>query len=395
MNVKFSTKFVAASAAAVMALSLAGCSGGSMDDSSSSSAKASGDSITIGTVTTNSGTAAAYGEAEVKGFELAVSEINAKGGINGKKVKLESMDDKGDATEASNAYNKLAGDNNVLAVAGPTISATTAAVAPLADQSKLVTIAPAATSDSIETGNYLFRTCFKDSYQGEVAARFAAENLKVKKVAVLYGTGDPYSSGVGEAFAKAAEKLGLEVVDKESSSSADDTEYSAQLQKIQASGAELLYAPYYYSVAGPYIIPQARSVGFEGYVMGPDGYDGLKLTGDKSQYNKTYYTTHYSAEDNTNTKVQDFIKSYKSKNNAEPNTFAALGYDTIYMIKQAIEKAGENATREDVRNAVAGMTFDGVTGKFTMDKSGSPTKSVTVLEMKDGKPVYNTTVQPK
>ena len=395
MNVKFSTKFVAASAAAVMALSLAGCSGGSMDDSSSSSAKASGDSITIGTVTTNSGTAAAYGEAEVKGFELAVSEINAKGGINGKKVKLESMDDKGDATEASNAYNKLAGDNTVLAVAGPTISATTAAVAPLADQSKLVTIAPAATSDSIETGNYLFRTCFKDSYQGEVAARFAAENLKVKKVAVLYGTGDPYSSGVGEAFAKAAEKLGLEVVDKESSSSADDTEYSAQLQKIQASGAELLYAPYYYSVAGPYIIPQARSVGFEGYVMGPDGYDGLKLTGDKSQYNKTYYTTHYSADDNTNTKVQDFIKSYKSKNNAEPNTFAALGYDTIYMIKQAIEKAGENATREDVRNAVAGMTFDGVTGKFTMDKSGSPTKSVTVLEMKDGKPVYNTTVQPK
>ena len=395
MNVKFSTKFVAASAAAVMALSLAGCSGGSMDDSSSSSAKASGDSITIGTVTTNSGTAAAYGEAEVKGFELAVSEINAKGGINGKKVKLESMDDKGDATEASNAYNKLAGDNNVLAVAGPTISATTAAVAPLADQSKLVTIAPAATSDSIETGNYLFRTCFKDSYQGEVAARFAAENLKVKKVAVLYGTGDPYSSGVGEAFAKAAEKLGLEVVDKESSSSADDTEYSAQLQKIQASGAELLYAPYYYSVAGPYIIPQARSVGFECYVMGPDGYDGLKLTGDKSQYNKTYYTTHYSADDNTNTKVQDFIKSYKSKNNAEPNTFAALGYDTIYMIKQAIEKAGENATREDVRNAVAGMTFDGVTGKFTMDKSGSPTKSVTVLEMKDGKPVYNTTVQPK
>lgn len=395
MNVKFSTKFIAASTAAVMALSLAGCSGGSMDDSSSSNAKASGDSITIGTVTTNSGTAAAYGEAEVKGFELAVSEINAKGGINGKKVKLESMDDKGDATEASNAFNKLSGDNNVLAVAGPTISATTAAVAPLADQAKLVTIAPAATSDSIETGNYLFRTCFKDSYQGEVAARFAAENLKVKKVAVLYGTGDPYSSGVGEAFAKAAEKLGLEVVDKESSSSADDTEYSAQLQKIQASGAELLYAPYYYSVAGPYIIPQARSVGFEGYVMGPDGYDGLKLTGDKSQYNKTYYTTHYSADDNTNTKVQDFIKSYKSKNNAEPNTFAALGYDTIYMIKQAIEKAGKNATREDVRNAVAGMTFDGVTGKFTMDKSGSPTKSVIVLEMKDGKPVYNTTVQPK
>ena len=396
MNAKFSAKCVALIAAGAMSMSLAACSGGSMDDSSSSNGSAANsDTITLGSVTTNSGTAAAYGEAEVAGFKLAVDEINAKGGINGKKVKLESMDDKGDATEASNAYNKLAGDNSVLGVVGPTISSTTAAVAPLADQSKLPAIAPAATSDSIETGGYMFRTCFKDSYQGEVAARFAAENLKVKKVAVLYGTGDPYSSGVGEAFAKAAEKLGLEVVDKESSSSADDTEYSAQLQKIQASGAELLYAPYYYSVAGPYIIPQARSVGFEGYVMGPDGYDGLKLTGDKSQYNKTYYTTHYSADDNTNTKVQDFIRSYKSKNNAEPNTFAALGYDTIYMIKQAIEKAGKNATREDVRNAVASMTFDGVTGKFTMDKSGSPTKSVIVLEMKDGKPVYNTTVQPK
>ena len=396
MNAKFSAKCVALVAAGAMSMSLAACSGGSMDDSSSSNGSAANsDTITLGSVTTNSGTAAAYGEAEVAGFKLAVDEINAKGGINGKKVKLESMDDKGDATEASNAFNKLAGDNSVLGVVGPTISSTTAAVAPLADQSKLPAIAPAATSDSIETGGYMFRTCFKDSYQGEIAAKFAAETLKVKKVAVLYGTGDPYSSGVGKAFAAAAKKAGLDVVAEENSSSADDTEYSSQLQKIQASGAELLYAPYYYSVAGPYIIPQARSVGFEGYVMGPDGYDGLKLTGDKSQYNKTYYTTHYSADDNTNTKVQDFIKSYKSKNNAEPNTFAALGYDTIYMIKQAIEEAGENATREDVRNAVAGMTFDGVTGKFTMDKSGSPTKSVTVLEMKDGKPVYNTTVQPK
>ena len=395
MNVKFSTKFVAASAAAVMALSLAGCSGGSMDDSSSSSAKASGDSITIGTVTTNSGTAAAYGEAEVKGFELAVSEINAKGGINGKKVKLESMDDKGDATEASNAYNKLAGDNNVLAVAGPTISATTAAVAPLADQSKLPAIAPAATSDSIETGGYMFSTCFKDSYQGEIAAKYAAETLKVKKVAVLYGTGDPYSSGVGKAFVAAAKKNGLDVVAEENSSSADDTEYSSQLQKIEASGAEFLYAPYYYSTVGPYIVPQARAVGYEGYIMGPDGYDGLKTTGNKANYNKVLYTTHYSPDDKSNTKVQQFITSYKKANNGEsPNTFTALGYDSVYMFKRAIEQAGENATRADIRNAIAGMSFSGVTGAFTLDKHGSPKKSVIVLEMSDGEPTYKDTIQP-
>ncbi len=395
MNAKFFGKTTAIAAAAAMMMSMAACSGGSMDDSNSSAGAASGNTITLGSITTNSGTAAAYGEAELKGFKLAISEINAKGGLNGKKIKLESMDDKGDATEASNAFNKLAGDNSVLAVLGPTISSTTAAVAPLADQSKLPAIAPAATSDSIATGGYLFRTCFKDSYQGEIAAKFAAETLKVKKVAVLYGTGDPYSSGVGKAFAAAAKKAGLDVVDEENSSSADDTEYSSQLQKIQASGAEFLYAPYYYSVAGPYIIPQARALGYKGYVMGPDGYDGLKLTGDKSQYDKVLYTTHYSPDDTSNSKVQDFIKSYKkANNNQEPNTFTALAYDSVYMFKQAYEKAGKNATREQVRNAISGMSFSGVTGKFTLDKKGSPNKSVIVLELKDGKPTYRTTIQP-
>ena len=395
MNATFFGKATAIAAAATMMMSMAACSGGSMDDSCSSAGAASGNTITLGSITTNSGTAAAYGEAELKGFKLAISEINAKGGLNGKKIKLESMDDKGDATEASNAFNKLAGDSNVLAVLGPTISSTTAAVAPLADQSKLPAIAPAATSDSIATGGYLFRTCFKDSYQGEIAAKFAAETLKVKKVAVLYGTGDPYSSGVGKAFAAAAKKNGLDVVDEENSSSADDTEYSSQLQKIQASGAEFLYAPYYYSVAGPYIIPQARALGYKGYVMGPDGYDGLKLTGDKSQYDKVLYTTHYSPDDTSNTKVQDFIKSYeKANNNQEPNTFTALAYDSVYMFKQAYDKAGKNPTREQVRNAIAGMSFSGVTGKFTLDKKGSPNKSVIVLELKDGKPTYRTTIQP-
>ena len=395
MNAKFFGKTTAIAAAAAMMMSMAACSGGSMDDSSNSAGAASGNTITLGSITTNSGTAAAYGEAELKGFKLAISEINAKGGLNGKKIKLESMDDKGDATEASNAFNKLAGDNSVLAVLGPTISSTTAAVAPLADQSKLPAIAPAATSDSIATGGYLFRTCFKDSYQGEIAAKFAAETLKVKKVAVLYGTGDPYSSGVGKAFAAAAKKAGLDVVDEENSSSADDTEYSSQLQKIQASGAEFLYAPYYYSVAGPYIIPQARSLGYKGYVMGPDGYDGLKLTGDKSQYDKVLYTTHYSPDDTSNSKVQDFIKSYKkANNNQEPNTFTALAYDSVYMFKQAYEKAGKNPTREQIRNAIYGMSFSGVTGKFTLDKKGSPNKSVIVLELKNGKPTYRTTIQP-
>ena len=268
-------------------------------------------------------------------------------------------------------------------------------MAPLADQNQLPSIAPAATSDSIETGGYLFRTCFKDSYQGEIAAKFAAEDLKVKKVAVLYGTGDPYSSGVGKAFVNAAKKAGLEVVAEENSSSADDTEYSSQLQKVQAAGAEFLYAPYYYSAAGPYIIPQARSIGYNGYIMGPDGYDGLQITGSKARYNKVLYTTHYSPDDTSNKKVQKFITSYKKANNgATPNTFTALGYDSVYMFKRAIEKAGANASRADIRKAIHGMSFSGVTGEFTLDSQGSPKKSVIVLEMKNGKPTYRSTIEP-
>ncbi|MDO4913330.1 MAG: ABC transporter substrate-binding protein [Bifidobacteriaceae bacterium] len=373
-----------------MLVGMGACSGGSMSDSSNSSS----DTYVIGSITTISGAAAAYGEAELKGFNLAISEINKAGGVNGKKLSLQNLDDKGDATEASNAFNRLSDNSSVIAVAGPTISSTTAAITPLADSAKLATIAPAATSDSIETGNYVFRACFKDSYQGEVAAKFAAENLKVKKVAVLYGTGDAYSSGTAQAFIKTAKAEGLDVVATENSSSADATEYSSQLQKIQASGAEFLYAPYYYSTAGPYIIPQARSLGFTGVIMGPDGYDGLQTSENPSAFNDVYYTTHYSPDDTSNSKVAAFIESYKkANNNNDPNTFAALGYDTIYMIKDALEKAGKDASRESVRDEIAKLNFSGVTGSFTLDKTGSPKKSVIVLKEEDGTPKYLTTVK--
>ena len=283
VKIKNAEKLAALCLAAVMGVSVTACSGGNMYATSNESATiADNDVITIGSVTTNSGAAAAYGEAEVNGFKLAVKEINADGGIFGKQIKLESMDDKGDVIEASNAFNRLAGDKNVIAVLGPTISSTSGAVAPLADQNQMPTIAPAATADSVETGGYLFRTCFKDSYQGEIAAKYAAETLKVKKVAVLYGTGDPYSSGVGKAFVAAAKKNGLDVVAEENSSSADDTEYSSQLQKIEASGAEFLYAPYYYSTVGPYIVPQTREVGYEVRRPGPRYGAGAGRAGRKN-----------------------------------------------------------------------------------------------------------------
>ena len=212
MKIKNAEKLAALCLAAVMGVSVTACSGGNMYATSNESATiADNDVITIGSVTTNSGAAAAYGEAEVNGFKLAVKEINADGGIFGKQIKLESMDDKGDVIEASNAFNRLAGDKNVIAVLGPTISSTSGAVAPLADQNQMPTIAPAATADSVETGGYLFRTCFKDSFQGEMVAAYAKDQGWTK-AAVLYATGDTYSSGLHDSFVKAAEKYGIDIM---------------------------------------------------------------------------------------------------------------------------------------------------------------------------------------
>ncbi len=354
------------------------------------------DIVKIGTIATSTGTAAAYGEGNMQGYNLAVKEINAAGGILGKQVELESLDDKGDPTEASNAFNKLQGDSSVCAILGPTISSTSAAVQPLADEDKLVCLLPVATADSIQTGDYMFRACIKDSYQGKVAAQFAKNSLGVSKVAVLYSSGDAYSSGLHDAFVEEAKNQGLEVVSEQSSSSMDDAEYSSQLGTIIMSGAELLYAPYYYTAAGSYIIPQARQNGFTGYIMGGDGFDGIQnvMSGDTSQYNDVYFTNHFAADDPSES-VQAYIKAFKAEygDDQQPNFLNTLAYDATYMMKAAIEKAG-STDREAIHEAMKGLEYTGVSGSCTLDDSGSPIKNVVILQFVDGEPKYMNTVEP-
>lgn len=350
--------------------------------------------IKIGTISPNTGSLAAYGEAVVNGMKLAVEEINAAGGVLGQQLELSSLDDKGDSTEGANAFNKLADDSSISAVVGSVTSGVTTGLAPLANEAKIVLLTPTATADTVtEDDDYVFRACFKDSYQGKMAAKFAAETLKVKKVAVLYASGDAYSSGLREAFVAAAKEYGLEIVKEESSSSVDDTEYSSQLTNIANSGAEFLFAPYYYSSVGPYIVPQARAAGFSGVIMGADGFDGTigTMVDDKSLYNNCYFTNHYSPDD-TSDVVQNFVKAYSDKFGAESlNALAALAYDSIYMLKQSIEKAG-STDRTAIRDAMSGMSFAGVTGSFTLDASGTPEKSVAIIEFKDGAAIWNSTL---
>ena len=343
-------------------------------------------------ISPNTGNLATYGESVLNGINLAVEEINAAGGVLGKNISIISYDDKADSTEGANAFNRLVGDG-ACAIIGSVTSGVTASLAPLADESQIVLLTPTSTADTItESDNYVFRACFKDSYQGKMAAKFAAEKLGVKKVAVLYASGDAYSAGVRESFDAACSELGLEIVAEESSSSTDDTEFSSQLTNIAASGAEFLFAPYYYNAAGPYIIPQARAAGFEGVIMGADGYDGTteSMLDDKTLYNNCYYTNHYSPDD-TSDVVQTFVTAYNDKYGAKPNALAALAYDSTYMIKDAIEKAG-STDRAAIRDAMSGMTFEGVTGKFVLDETGTPEKSVAVIEFKDGEAVWNCTL---
>lgn len=413
MKKKMLKKLLAlASVAALAVSSLAGCSGGSTApaesteastesaaettetaDTAEAPAAATGDTIVIGTISPNTGNLAAYGESVVNSINLAVEEINADGGVLGKQLAVISYDDKGDSTEGANAFNKLVGED-VCAIIGSVTSGVTAGLASLADESQIVLLTPTATADTItESDNYVFRTCFKDSYQGKMAAKFAAEELGVTKVAVLYASGDAYSAGLREAFVDSAKELGLEIVAEESSSSTDDTEFSSQLTNIAASGAEFLFAPYYYNAVGPYIVPQARAAGYEGVIMGADGFDGTvgTMVDDKSLYNSCYFTNHYSPDDTSET-VQAFVKAYTDKYGAESlNALGALAYDSVYMLADAIEKAG-STDRTAIRDAMSGMSFSGVTGSFVLDATGTPEKSVAIIEFKDGAAVWKTTL---
>ena len=358
-------------------------------------AKSTG-TIKIGSIGPLTGNLAAYGTAVANAEKLAVEEINAAGGVlGGRKLEVVSyMDDKKDSTEAANAYNKLVGQG-VVAILGSVTSGVTGGLATLAEKDKMLLLTPCATNDDITKGKtYVFRACYADSYQSSIAAKFLAQQ-GVKKVAILYASGDAYSSGMRDGFKAAAATLGLTIVKEESSSSTSDTDFSTQLTNIKASGAEAIFVPYYYDAVGPYIVPQARQAGFTGMMVGADGWDGTEGTmikGKENLYNNTFFTNHYAADD-PSAKVQKFVSAYKAKYNGEtPNALAALGYDCVYMLAQAINKAGSDKTA-DIVTALKGGSYDVVTGKFTFNENNTPAKPCAIIEYKDGKLVWKATVQ--
>ncbi len=376
-------KVVGFTSVLVMALSLAGCS------------KNAGDTVKIGGVAPLSGSVAVYGVECKNGIDLAIDEINAAGGIAGKKVEFICEDDEGSPDKTVNAFKKLITKDGVKYVIGSLTSGCTQAITTLAQASKVIQIAPAATAPAItDAGNYIFRACFIDPFQGTVGGKFAAENLKVKKAAVLYDVGNDYSVGLAENFQASFKANGGSVVALESYSTGDK-DFNAQLTKIKNANPDVVYLPDYYGTVA-LIAKQLRAQGINTPIVGADGWDGLSATAGEEVLNG-YYSNHY-ASDSTEPVVQNFVKAFSAKYNKLPNAFAVLGYDSVYMLKDAIEKAGTFDV-EKVRDALEKTDGDYVTGHITFDENRNPIKSAVMIEFVKGEDgqittAYKATVNP-
>jgi len=377
--------------AAGMVTGCASKSNSSDGSATGSSAPASGEALKLGVLAPLTGEVSVYGVAAKNGIELAIEEINKAGGILGSQIELMIEDEKGDVSEAVNGYNKLM-SKGMVALLGDVTSKPTMAVAELAAADGLPMITATGTALPITTyGPNVFRTCFTDPFQGRIMAKFAAENLKAKNIAIIYNTSDDYSTGLVTAFEEMAASKGVNIAIKEAYG-ADDKDFKSQLTKIASTKPDALFVPDYYTKVA-LIASQAREVGFTGPMLGADGWDGVLGTLDdanKSVVNGSYISNHYSAQD-TDEKVAGFVKAYTEKYGETPNAFAALGYDAAYMMTQAITTAGSTDAQAIV-DAMKAIQFKGVTGNITFDENNNPIKDATILKLMDGEANFDSKV---
>ena len=373
-------------AAACLLLSLTACGSSGSDQSSAGSGASSGGDgsvITLGMIGPLTGSVAVYGTHIANGVDLAVEEINAAGGVTLSdgtyQLAVERKDDQGDTTECVNAMNALISEGIQLVV-GSATSGCTSAITSIANSEGVVLITPSGTADSLTTQmDYVFRTCFRDSFQGQLAAQYAADK-GYTKVGIVYCSADTYSSGLRDAFVSACADKGIDIVAEESVATMTEVDYTNQFNQMVAAGAELVFTPCYYDVMGPYLIPQARSVGFDGILLGGDGVDNTETTipdgADLSAYNNVMFINHYSTELATSDVSAKFVESYEAKYGESPNNFDALAYDAVYVLKDAMESCGA-ADAASVQAALADTSkvYDVSTGSFSFDDTGTPVKS--------------------
>lgn len=361
------------------------------DGGAEAPAEESSEPIVIGVISPNTGALAAYGNGITTGIDLAVEEINAAGGILGREVQVINTDDQSDPTECLNSFNSLV-SQGVGLIIGSATSGCTSAITDAANEEEVCLLSPTATADSITTeDDYIFRACYADSFQGAIAAAYAKQ-AGFDKVGVVYCAADVYSKGLFDSFSTACQEYGIEVTASESTASLDVQDYTNQFSSMVNAGLEFVYAPFYYDVIGPYVVPQARAAGYTGVIMGADGYDTTPdyvVSGaDLSSFNDVYWTNHYDPSD-TSEKVSSFVSAYEAKYSTIPSAFGATGYDCVYMYKAAIEAAG-SSDASAVRDALADTSavYECVTGTFSLDESGTPVKGAAIISfVSDGSTV--------
>jgi branched-chain amino acid transport system substrate-binding protein len=343
----------------------------------------------VGPVT---GEAATFGVSTKNGIELAVSEWNAKGGVLDKQIKLSFADDKGDPAEGATVYTKLIEQDKVSAIVGTVMSKVSLAGAPICQNAKIPMISPTSTNPKVnQVGDYIFRACFIDPFQGTVGAKFAFDELKAKKAACLFDVGNDYTKGLSEFFKAKFTALGGQVTGFEGHASGT-TDFKAQLTKILAGKPDVLYVSDYYNDAA-LIAKQARELGFKGPMIGGDGWDSPKLVEvGGAAVEGCFFTNHY-AKDDTRPVVQDFVKKYKGKYNEDPDALACLAYDATNLMLDAVKRAGKTDGAA-IKDALKATDMSLVSGQVKFDDDRNPVKSAVIIEIKGGKQVFRASVNP-
>lgn len=374
-------------AAMLVAASFSGCG------KSAATSSKGGSTIKVGLDYELSGGVATYGQGLVEGIDLAFEEINKAGGVLGKQIEEVKADNKSDTAESANVATKLATRDKVVAILGPATSGNTKAAAPIAVQNKVPLISASATADDVTVDSngkvreFVFKTCFSDSFQGVVMANFASGDLGKKKAALLVDSTSDYSKGLAKNFKDTFTKQGGTVL-AEQAYQAKDTDFKAVLTKIKGMNPDVVFVPGYYEEVG-LIVKQARDLGLNAPILGGDGYESPKLTelAGKTALNDVYYSNHYSSKDTT-AEVVKFKGAFKAKYNKEPDAFNALGYDLAYFLADALKRAGA-ADPVKLKEALASTKdFSGITGKISIDSKHNPVKSITIIQMKNGEPTF-------
>lgn len=376
-------KFFAMFMAAVMMMTMVAC--GDSADNGGSQGGSDADTIRIGGIGPLTGGYANYGISVKQGAQIAVDEINANGGINGKQVEFRFEDSQGDGESAVNAYGHLM-DWGMNVSLGGTFSGETASIVAAAREDDILLLTPTGSADKCIDGNdKAFRICFYDSYQGAAAANYVKDNGLSTDVGILYESDYDYSVGLYNSFVAQAESAGLNIVETQTFTTTTTTDFSTQINALVDSGAKTVFIPIYAEEASTFLTQARGKFADDVYFFGADGLDGIlgKVKQDPTIADNVLMLTPFAA-DSSDAAVQAFVSAYEAAYGATPDQFAADGYDAVYVVKAAIEAANGSTSGAELAAVMTTLEVNGVTGKMTWTADGNTNKPASAIVYKDG-----------